>query len=90
MSKLYHANISVYLFKANALYYALEKLISDNAQHEEYLTDAVEILTSSNYKICSVPVNSKYQVMAFNSPEELESLKEYFVNYEVVNDEYGI
>jgi bifunctional N-acetylglucosamine-1-phosphate-uridyltransferase/glucosamine-1-phosphate-acetyltransferase GlmU-like protein len=72
------ANLSVYILKAKALYEAIEKLNSDNAQNEEYLTDIVEILASQNAYIRTMPVSSVSQVMAFNTPEELEFIKRNF------------
>lgn len=81
-TEMHHANLSVYMFKAKALYYALERLSTDNAQREEYLTDTVEILAASNYKLCTVPVNDKNQVLSFNTPEELENLRKCFAMIE--------
>ena len=69
------ANLSVYLLKAKALYEAIEQLNSNNAQNEEYLTDIVEILAAQNAHIRTIPVNTVTQVMAFNTPEELEFIK---------------
>lgn len=72
-----HANLSVYLFRAPALYEALKHLTSDNAQQEEYLTDTIGILASLGRKLVTVPVAYPEQVMAFNTPEELRAIEEY-------------
>jgi len=72
-----HANISVYLFKARALYSALEKLGSDNAQNEEYLTDVIGILAGEGRRVSLVPVDYPEQVMAYNTPQELRSIEDY-------------
>ncbi len=69
------ANLSVYLFKAPALYDAVEKIHSDNAQKEEYLTDIVHHLSDADARIITVPIDHPHQVMAFNTPEELERIK---------------
>jgi N-acetylgalactosamine kinase len=69
------ANLSVYLFDAPSLYYAVEQLNSKNAQNEEYLTDVIETLAQMNAKIRTFPVENFTNVMAFNTPEELDKIK---------------
>lgn len=64
------ANLSVYLFKATVLYAALDAIGSDNAQGEEYLTDAVAIVLARGGSTLAVPVENPVEVMAFNTPEE--------------------
>ena len=75
-----HANISVYLFKAPALYSALDRLSSDNAQQEEYLTDTVGILSSEGRRVQFLPVDYPEQVMAFNTPEELKEIERHITS----------
>ena len=81
--RTFQVNTSVYLFTADAYYYALPRLSSNNAQQEEYLTDAVSILSnavdcSGNhlFKVIAVEVEDADQVLAFNTPEELLATKE--------------
>lgn len=74
-----HANLSVYLFKAPALYSALDKLASDNAQQEEYLTDTIGILAEAGCSLRAVPVRYPEEVMAFNTPEELKAIEDYLI-----------
>ncbi len=81
--KAFQVNTSVYLFTASAYYYALPKLSSDNAQREEYLTDAISILSNAVdssgkhlFKVIAVEVEDADQVLAFNTPEELMATKE--------------
>ena len=77
-------NISVYLFCAKAFYYALKRITRDNAQREEYLTDAVQILANARdedgkyrYKVVPVEPEDPNQVLTFNSPEELREIEDY-------------
>lgn len=70
------ANLSVYLFRARALYRALERLGRENAQQEEYLTDAVGALAAAGAKIATMPIERPELVMAFNTPEELRLIEE--------------
>lgn len=71
------ANQSVYLIKAPFLYSSIDKLTSDNAQQEEYLTDIIGILAESGAKITLIPMDYPEQVMAFNTPEELRAIEDY-------------
>jgi len=70
------ANLSIYLFRAPALYESVRALGADNAQRELYLTDAVEALASRGERVEPVPVEASWHVMAFNTPEELAALEE--------------
>jgi len=79
-----HANLSVYLFKARALYSALDRLTSNNAQQEEYLTDTIGILAESGFNLRAVPVQYPEEVMAFNAPEELKAIEDYLIRKRTV------
>lgn len=72
-------NISVYVFKAPALYEATERLQSNNAQGELYLTDAVYDLTGNHhadaYHITAACMPGDYDVMGFNTSEELAEIE---------------
>ncbi|MBM3335851.1 NTP transferase domain-containing protein [Candidatus Sumerlaeota bacterium] len=77
------ANLSVYMFRTDALFYGLGRLASLNAQGEEYLTDVVGILASARTDDGSprfrvVPYNLKEPTdgLTFNTPEELEAIRE--------------
>lgn len=75
-----HQNLSTYIFKAEALYFALDRLTRDNAQQEEYLTETISILSNEKFKISTVSVDHKGQVLDFNTPEELEEVRKAFVS----------
>ena len=75
------SNAAVYLFTSDTFYKSIFKITSDNAQNEEYLTDVVRILSSDNkkeWKIISVEVKDYHEVMAFNNPEELLKIEDYY------------
>ncbi|MFQ5631034.1 MAG: galactokinase family protein, partial [bacterium] len=83
VEKSRYVNLSVYLFKAQALYYALTKLTTQNAQKEEYLTDAISILNAAGkYHLVSEKVVSKDEILAFNAPEELRQIEELYAEQE--------
>ncbi len=78
-------NQSIYLFRADALYVALEDLQRHNAQHEEFLTDAIANLASARnpdgstkYCLVEVPLKDPDDVLSFNSVEELTEINRIF------------
>ena len=71
VKKARYANLSVYLFRRKAFLSSLEKLGDNNAQKEEYLTDTIGILAGNGARITILPVDNPYQIMAFNTPEEI-------------------
>src|SRR5579872_3271573 len=70
-------NESVYLVKKRAIDYGLEKMRSDNAQGESYLTDAIgEIFCAGSagerlFRTCQVATETPFEVLSYNNPEEL-------------------
>jgi len=77
-------NLSVYLLRATALYAGLGGLNRDNAQHEEYLTDAINVLANlrapdgtPRFKCVPVAVEDPNHVLAFNNPEDLVAVEDY-------------
>ena len=84
-------NVSVYLFKARALYDALRHITADNAQKEEYLTDAIAVLAAARnpdgsfrHKIIPVDADDPNWVLAFNNPEELLDIEDYLRRQEAI------
>ncbi len=79
-----HVNLSVYLFRAPALYWAIDQLTSNNAQQEEYLTDTIGILVAGRRPMKTLVVDYPEQVMAFNTPEELRAIEEYLAGKKAI------
>jgi N-acetylgalactosamine kinase len=77
-------NESVYLVRKATLAYGLQHLATDNAQGEQYLTDAIgAILAARNdegvrFRAGYVPTSSAWDVMSYNNPEELLHITDYF------------
>jgi len=73
-------NLSLYIFRSRALYDAMEKLEPNNAQGELYLTDAAHYLVSQNhdsgYRVVTSRMPDNYDVMGFNTLEELARIEE--------------
>ena len=80
LSDAKYANLSIYMFKASALYEALSQITNDNSQQEEYLTDTIGILAASGYRIDMVPITYREEAMAFNTPEELVAIKAHYAS----------
>lgn len=77
------ANISVYLYRASALYHSLSQLTRDNAQHEEFLTDTIKVLANERhsdgtpvYRLGVLVIDDPEDVMGYNTPEELDQIRE--------------
>jgi len=75
-------NLSVYLFQAQPFYESMENLKADNAQGELYLTDAVQYL-AAEYTVAAADMPSPYDVMGFNTPEELKHIESHIMDFKV-------
>ncbi|MFH1739642.1 MAG: hypothetical protein ABIH23_11590, partial [bacterium] len=75
-------NVSLYLFSSEALYWAMDRLQSLNAQGEFYLTDAAEILTQSSdaprrFRVYGALLPDDYDAAGFNTMQELEDIENH-------------
>ncbi|MBP1659896.1 MAG: galactokinase [Candidatus Aminicenantes bacterium] len=66
-------NNSIYVAKASALRYALDRLGRDNAQKEEYLSGIVEVLAGAGprFKVGALRVERPDAILGYNNPAEL-------------------
>lgn len=77
-------NESVYLVRKGVLAYGLQHIGADNAQGEQYLTDAIgAILAARNddgirFRAAHVVTTSPHDIMSYNDPEELLRISDYF------------
>jgi bifunctional UDP-N-acetylglucosamine pyrophosphorylase / glucosamine-1-phosphate N-acetyltransferase len=69
---LKEVNVGVYCFDAEALCWALPRLSNDNAQHEYYLTDVVEILAQAGQHVETVQTDSLEETLGINDRAHLE------------------
>lgn len=77
-------NNSVYLVRISALRYALERLDTNNAQREEYLSEIVAILAAARtadegreFRCRALAVDDARHVMGFNDPAELLEVESF-------------
>ncbi len=77
-------NESVYLVRKSMLERGLRHMPSDNAQGQQYLTDAMGFVLqmggseSSSAAVGYVPTVTPYDVMSYNNPEELLQIEDHF------------
>jgi len=84
MEDVRFTNLSVYLFKAEALYRSLKGVGSANAQNEEYLPDVIGSLIAEGARVSAVPLLYPEETMAFNTPEELAEIEQYYAGKTLV------
>ena len=65
------ANSSIYVFRAHALWSAVERLSPANAQGELYLTDAVRLLVEDGERVAVVPAPDPADAEGVNTRVEL-------------------
>lgn len=65
------SNPGFYIFDADWLWENFDKLSTNNAQHEYYLTDMIKIASDQGKKIIAVKVSSEEEVLGVNTPEQL-------------------
>lgn len=69
--EVHEVNSSIYAFDAKALKSALAEIKPNNAQGEEYLTDAIEIIRASGKKIIPVVANDYFEILGVNDRIQL-------------------
>jgi N-acetylgalactosamine kinase len=77
-------NESVYLVRKGVLSYGLQHIGADNAQGEQYLTDAIGAILAARddhgirFRAAYVATSSPHDIMSYNDPEELLRITDYF------------
>ena len=69
--KVKEINAGVYIFKAQDLVKALEKINNNNEKGEYYITDVIEILSNENKKVISYSLEDSMEIQGVNSKVEL-------------------
>lgn len=70
-------NTGIYAFKTEALFEGLKHITNDNAQHEYYLTDLVEILQKLGKKVIAVNCDDWHEVEGVNDNVALAEAGKY-------------
>lgn len=69
--KINEVNSGMYVFDAQSLAYALDKITPNNAQGEYYLTDTLEILLSAGKKIGGYAISDNDEIRGINDRVQL-------------------
>lgn len=69
--KINEVNSGMYVFDAQVLVYALDKITPNNAQGEYYLTDTLEILLSAGKKIGGYTISDNDEIRGINDRVQL-------------------
>ena len=70
-------NMGFYAFRNELLFEGLKELTNNNAQHEYYITDLVEIFIRHGYKVAAVQVEDCMEVQGVNDNIELARASAY-------------
>jgi bifunctional UDP-N-acetylglucosamine pyrophosphorylase/glucosamine-1-phosphate N-acetyltransferase len=69
-------NSSIYCFESRDLLAVLDRFRRDNAQGEEYLTDAIGLLRDDGRKVVAVAAASPEEILGVNTPDQLREVEE--------------
>lgn len=64
------SNPGFYIFDAEWFWANCDKLSTNNAQHEYYLTDMIKIAASQGKKVVAMPVQETIEALGINNPEQ--------------------
>lgn len=85
--KIKEWNPGFYIFNSEWLWSNINKLESDNAQNEYYLTDLIKIAKEQGEKIIAVPVSEESEALGINSQDQLKEaetiLESRIINHEL-------
>jgi len=68
-------NSGIYLFDAPLLFRYIERLDSDNAQGELYLTDVVRLLVDDGHPVGALPAGDPAEIQGVNTVEQLAEVE---------------
>jgi bifunctional UDP-N-acetylglucosamine pyrophosphorylase/glucosamine-1-phosphate N-acetyltransferase/UDP-N-acetylglucosamine pyrophosphorylase len=68
-------NLSTYVFRADALLAALERLTANNVQGEYYLTDCPGVLKAAGERVEALCVLEPCEALSINTPQELAAVE---------------
>ncbi len=73
-------NSGIYVFNRQQLEYALEKITTNNAQGEEYLTDVIKILHEAGQNVIGVGVSDETEILGINDRKQLATCTDILRN----------
>ncbi|NLY18963.1 MAG: NTP transferase domain-containing protein [Clostridiaceae bacterium] len=77
LEKAQYVNSAIYIFKTDAFKFGLSKMTTQNADREEYLTEAINSICSSReYKTSVIVVKEQESILTYNNVVELLQVEE--------------
>lgn len=73
-------NVGAYVFNSKELFEALEKINSNNAQNELYLTDVPGVLLSEGKRVNAFPCKHEFEIGGVNDPNDLKEAEDIMNN----------
>lgn len=73
-------NTSIYCFDASWLWEHIDRLGSDNASKEFYITDLIGMAMGEGKTICAIPLPDPLEGLNVNTPEHLEAIEGVFAS----------
>jgi bifunctional UDP-N-acetylglucosamine pyrophosphorylase/glucosamine-1-phosphate N-acetyltransferase len=74
--KIKESNPCFYIFNSHWLWSNLDKLSTENAQGEYYLTDIIKVAIDQGKKIIAMPITDETEALGINTPEQLKMAEE--------------
>lgn len=74
--KIGECNPGFYIFDSEWFWANVDKIETNNAQHEYYLTDIVKIAAKQGKKVLSTPVSEIGEALGINNPEQQKKAEE--------------
>lgn len=75
--KIKEVNPALYCFDGDWLWSALKKINTENAQHEYYITDLLEIAVNEGEPMATVEASSWQETLGINTSEQLEEVEKW-------------
>ena len=72
-------NPGIYIFKTPQVFEILNKIKTNNASKEYYLTDAIGLAQQSNMQIKAIKIANSDEVLGINTTEQLEELESWII-----------
>jgi len=73
-------NPAFYIFKADWLWENIDKLSSNNVQHEYYLTDLIAMAKEQSKRVVAMPVSEEDEALGINDLDQLKYAEEVLSN----------
>jgi bifunctional N-acetylglucosamine-1-phosphate-uridyltransferase/glucosamine-1-phosphate-acetyltransferase GlmU-like protein len=80
------SNPGFYIFDAQWLWANIDKLRSENAQREYYLTDLIAMAIEQGKRVVAAPVSEENEALGINTPEQLKQAESVLENRQSISN----